>query len=251
MIICLRPQPDCDADVSALKTRGLAATALPLLAIHYHNGLLDVLARPETINACQGIIITSKQASRYLAAHAGDLNGLTVLPIWCVGKGSADILRQAGYKAVFDGSGGARELAARIARDAETRNGPFLWLSGRDVSVDIAASLAGEGVQVDRLVIYQADALSRPDKTVQDRLASAEPVAAMVFSARTLAQFSFWLAQHAPGKDKADITVLAASSGLAEQARRAGFDARHAARPDRHALLQLCCDWSEQNKPEV
>ena len=35
MIICLRPQPDCDADVEELTRRAVHSVALPMLQIAY------------------------------------------------------------------------------------------------------------------------------------------------------------------------------------------------------------------------
>ena len=35
MIICLRPQPDCDADVAELTRRAVHSVALPMLQIAY------------------------------------------------------------------------------------------------------------------------------------------------------------------------------------------------------------------------
>ena len=38
MIICLRPQPDCDADVAELTRRAVQSVALPMLQVAYLSG---------------------------------------------------------------------------------------------------------------------------------------------------------------------------------------------------------------------
>ena len=38
MIICLRPQPDCDADVEELTRRAVQSVALPMLQVNYLSG---------------------------------------------------------------------------------------------------------------------------------------------------------------------------------------------------------------------
>lgn len=246
MIICLRPQPDCDADVSALAARNIEAVALPMLTISYHRERPEQLSRAELAASGQGLLITSKQASRWLSAHAEELDYLRRLPVWCVGAGSAESLRQAGFQLAFEGRGSAADLAEEVGRRATASAGPFFWLSGRDIHVDIGACLAQTGIAVDRLIIYQADPVFPSGRPVQDRLDSGGQAAAMVFSARTLIQFDLWLAEQAGITDRSQITILAASPALADQARAAGFKVLQAARPDRTALLGLCRDWADQ-----
>ncbi|MGB1614179.1 MAG: uroporphyrinogen-III synthase, partial [Candidatus Puniceispirillaceae bacterium] len=124
--------------------------------------------------------------------------------------------------------------------------GPFLWLSGRDVHLDVTACLKAQGITVKRQVVYHADGLLTPYQVVQDHLLSEQPAAVIVFSARTLEQFQLWLAEYAPTAKPVQLTVLAASAGLAEQARAAGYPAFEADSPDRQAVLQLCVDWFQQ-----
>ena len=246
MIICLRPQPDCDADVCALTAQGLQAVALPMLEIHYLPAPPDRLCHPDLSSHYQGLIITSKQAGRYLAAHAQDLPGLSAVPVWCVGSASAGIVRQAGFGIAGQARNGARDLAGRISRHAGGTKSAFLWLSGRDVHFDIRDCLSDAGISVDRIQIYQAEPLNRPQPAVSDRLSAGGQVGAMVFSARTFSQFEIWLSAHTDPAHKALITILAASQALADLALAAGFQTRTADAPEKDALLRLCRDWSAQ-----
>ena len=244
MIICLRPQPDCDADVAELTSRAVQAVALPMLQITYLSAPPVLLTSADQHSSYQGIIITSKQASRYLAAHANTSSKLSCLPVWCVGSGSADILRQAGSKIVYEGEGNAADLADQICQQGAV--GPFLWLSGRDIHLDIMARLKAQGIAVHRQVVYHTDGLLTPYQAVQDHLLSSKPAAVIVFSARTLAQFQVWLAEYVPTAKLAQLTVLAASAGLAENARAAGYPALQSDNPSRQAVLQLSVDWFQQ-----
>ena len=63
MIICLRPQPDCDADVAELTRRAVQSVALPMLQVSYLSGPPVLLSRADQPGCYQGIIITSKHAS--------------------------------------------------------------------------------------------------------------------------------------------------------------------------------------------
>lgn len=241
MIICLRPQPDCDTDVAELTRRAVQAVALPMLQVAY-------LPAPPTLFSCagqsdfyKGIIMTSKQASRYLAEHLDTFPELRYLPLWCVGCGSADILRQAGFEIVYAGNGNAADLANQICQQGTV--GPLLWLSGRDVHLDIGARLKAQRISVNRQVVYHTIGLLTPCQVVQEHLLSIKPTALIVFSARTLTQFQLWLAEYVPAAKPAQLTVLAASAGLAKQARAAGYLALQADSPDRQAVLQLSLEW--------
>lgn len=247
MIICLRPQPDCDADVSVLTAEGIQTVALPMLDILYLPDPPDLLSRPDLASQYQGLIITSKQAARYLAATAQDLPGLSALPAWCVGAASADILRSAGFQIADHGRSGAVELASRISRAAPGSQPAYLWLSGRDIHFDIGTCLSDAGVSVDRVIVYQAEPLNRPRPDITDRLAAGGRVGVVVFSARTFSLFETWRADHTAPAHKAQMTILAASPALAEQARAAGFETCTAEMPEREAVLGLCRDWSAQN----
>ena len=95
----------------------------------------------------QGIIITSKHASRYLVEQANASSELRSLPVWCVGSGSANILRQAGFQSLMRAR--AMRLTSRSGLPAGAA-GPFLWLSGRDVHLDMTACLKAQGITVKR-----------------------------------------------------------------------------------------------------
>ena len=75
---------------------------------------------------------------------------------------------------------------------------------------------------------------------------SEQKAAVIIFSARTLEQFQLWLAEYVPTAKPTQLTVLAASAGLAEQARAVGYQAFEADSPDRQAVLQLSVDWFHQ-----
>ncbi len=244
MIICLRPQPDCGSDVAELTRRAVQAVALPMLQVAYLSAPPLLFSSAGQHGSYQGIIITSKQASRYLADHVNISSEMRRLPVWCVGAGSAAILRQMGFEIAYTGNGNAAELAELICRQGVS--GPLLWFSGQDVHLDMAACLNTQGITVNRQVVYYTEGLLTPYQAVQDHLVSAQPAAAVIFSARTLAQFQLWLAEYVPAAKPAHLTVLAASAGLARQARAAGFLALQADSPDRQAVLNLSVDWFQQ-----
>ena len=216
-----------------------------MLQVAYLSGPPVLFSTADQPGDYQGIIITSKHASRYLADQPDASSELRCLPVWCVGSGSANILRQAGFAIAYAGKGNAADLADQVCQQRVA--GPFLWLSGQDVHLDMTARLKAQGIMVKRQVVYRAERLLTPYQVVQDHLLSEQPAAIIVFSARTLVQFQLWLAEFVPTAKPVQLTVLAASAALAEQARAAGYPAFEADSPDRQAVLQLSVDWFQQN----
>ena len=57
MIICLRPQPDCDADVAELTRRAVQSVALPMLQVAYLSGPPVLFSSANQPGDYQGIIM--------------------------------------------------------------------------------------------------------------------------------------------------------------------------------------------------
>ncbi len=54
MIICLRPQPDCDADVAELTRRAVQSVALPMLRVAFLSGPPVLLSSVDQLGSYQG-----------------------------------------------------------------------------------------------------------------------------------------------------------------------------------------------------
>ena len=99
----LRPEPDCHADVELLTDIGIPSCALPCL--EEKRLFLPEIAE---LNASDGIILTSK---RILAMIDPDMVAhLTHLPVFCVGKATADAARQRGFIHIHCATGTAQGL---------------------------------------------------------------------------------------------------------------------------------------------
>ena len=87
----------------------------PILRAHGHDVLIAPLMRVETIEAALrphwgAIVITSANAATAIASHPVHAQ-LVTLPVYAVGKRSADAARQAGFANVATAGGIAAELA--------------------------------------------------------------------------------------------------------------------------------------------
>jgi uroporphyrinogen-III synthase len=181
-ILITRPEPDAGLWRDELRARGIAVTVDPLLDI--------VLAPPDALDTAgvQALIVTSRNAVRWLAAHPGR-DGLRHLTVYAVGPGSSGDVRALGFGDVRQGAATARDLVPVIAAAAPPAAGRLVHLSGDKVAVDMGAALAQAGLAVERRVVYRsvpADRL-RPETIAGlaagtiDTVALLSPVTAATF----------------------------------------------------------------------
>ena len=145
-LLVTRPEPDGERTAAALRTRG-------------HEVLLTALLRVEAVADADlgagpwaGVIITSANAARALQAHPGRV-ALMRLPLFAVGRRSAEAARAAGFGELTSAGGDVRDLVRLIA--ARGVQGSLLYLAGEDRAVDLAAELAAHGVPVTTVVVYR------------------------------------------------------------------------------------------------
>ena len=247
LIFSIRPEPDCQIDTQKLRQTGIEAHALPLLACHSdHRALSDALFKaqqtPQSV-----LVLTSKQAA-YLLAEEYDKNLRPDHTIWCVGRGSAAILKSTGYTHVQSANGTAQSLVQALIQDkTQISTKQIMWLSAHDISVDIIAPLTAASYSVNRQIIYQMRPLSPVHDLVSDALANSRPCGFMAMSLRTIEGLASWLAKARLVPDHRYISVIVQSSKQQAYAERLGFCVFCSAENSRSATLQRAISWA-QNK---
>lgn len=265
LIFSLRPEPDCVEDVAFLKEAGIEASPLPMMAIKGDDAALDTALEALSNMPDTEILITSKQSARMLAAYH-DSAAFQQRRIWCVGAGSAEILRRAGFMKVKAGTVDAAHLLEVIAASIADKKASFLWLSGADIAFDMEKELNKLGHRAERVIIYQSVARAPECQQLLDALATGRPVAAIAMSARTITLFAEMLAHHkmlpnqimsgqimsgqivsnqvVSGQDKPILIVQ--SPALAERAGNLGFLSIFAEELGREALLTCAVGWAQR-----
>ena len=256
LIFSLRPEPDCSEDVASLTKAGFAASPLPMMVIKGDDVALDKALeifsrRPDT-----EIIITSKQSSRMLAGYFKSA-AFRQLRIWCVGAGSAEILRQAGFIRIQVGKADAAALLEEIDTSNIDKKPRLLWLSGADIAFDIEKELNLRGHHATRTIIYQsvADApeYQPPEspnlefRPLLDALSAGRPVAAIAMSARTITVFAQRLARQKMVTSSANPILIVQSPAQAERAKHLGFLSICAEGLGRGALLACAAEWAQRH----
>ena len=151
-IAVLRPEPGNRVTAAAIEAAGRTAIRLPLFA-----------AAPVAWDApdpagFDALLLTSANALR----HGGDqLDGLLGLPVFAVGRVTAEAAARVGFRVVHVGDGGADALVAAAEAAGITR---ALWLGGRE------AVLEAGGIVRQAITVYASEPLAiAPEQAVRLR----------------------------------------------------------------------------------
>ena len=144
-----RPLDDSIDTAMRLTALGHESVIAPLLSIHFRDG--DEVS----LDGVQAILATSANGIRALVRRTPRRD----VPVFAVGRQSAEEARLAGFSDVRNAEGGSSALVAAAANWSEPANGTLLHVSGADVAGDLAGALEAQGFTVRREVLYEAMAV--------------------------------------------------------------------------------------------
>ncbi len=174
-LIVTRPHPDSVRTAGALRARGHEVLQAPLMRV-------EPLA-VDLSGTWGAVIVTSANAP---AAIAGNPARETILklPVFAVGRRSADAAREAGFANVTSAGGDVRDLVRLIAERRADAGAPLLYLAGEDRAADLVGELAVHGIATDMRIVYRAVTAPFPPELVA-ALKSGEVDAVLHFSRRS------------------------------------------------------------------
>jgi uroporphyrinogen-III synthase len=183
-VLVTRAEPDNAVTADVLRQRGFDALLAPVLRFEPLPVRYD-----ETIQHA-GLIVTSANALRAIRSHP--LSGQLIdLPVYAVGQRTANAARQTGFADVHAADGDVAALRKLVA-DAvpkRKRKAPLLYLSGSDISGDIAAALARDGIAVTTVTVYRMIPVADLDDSVRAAFAAQTIEAVLHYSPRSAAAF--------------------------------------------------------------
>jgi len=229
-LLLTRPEPDAQRTAAVLRARGHEAIIAPLLRIEAQ---IDVQIGEGPWGA---ILVTSANAGPAIAFHERAPR-LRSLPVFAVGRRSAQTMAAAGFSDVKHSDGDVSDLVGFVAAQLMPDT-PLLYLAGEERSGDLAGELRGRGFAVETAVVYRAIATAHLPPEASELLTDQSGV--LHFSRRSAEAFL----------DAAQaMNVLAAalraihyclSPRVAEPLMRAGAaDVRVAQQPSETALIAL------------
>jgi uroporphyrinogen-III synthase len=229
-VLVTRPQDDAAETAARLAALGYEAIEAPLLTIRFREG------GPVALDGVQALLVTSANGIRALARRTQ----LRDVPVFAVGKQSAQAARAAGFPRIEDAEGDAEALAALVARRLSPADGSLLHAAGADTRGSLAERLSGRGFTVRTQVLYDAVAADMLPLSVREFLAQGAIGAVLFFSPRT-AQIFVQLVQTAALMPACRaISALCISRATADAlAPLACHDIRVARHPEQDAVMAL------------
>jgi uroporphyrinogen-III synthase len=215
-----------------LRARGHDVLTAPLLHI-------EALAVDLGAAAWGAVAITSANTVRAFERHPR-LPELVGLPLFVVGRRTAEAARAAGFGDVMSADGNERDLARLIAARVAVDAAPLLYLAGEDRADDLATDLAAQGLRVQVAAVYRAAKIKRFPLAAEAALAAGRLDVVLHYSKRS-AEAYIDCAQVADMLDRALRPChCCLSAQVAKPLLAAGAaDIRVAARPDEAALVEL------------
>lgn len=176
-LLVTRPEPDAQRTASALRQHGHQVTVVPLL-------LIEPAAADLGPGPWDALVMTSANSCRAAAKHPRR-NEFMALPVFVVGRYSADTARAAGFANVTSAGGNAKELAKLLKARFSTRGRRLLYLAGEDRAADLAGEVAAQGILLKTVVIYRAVKVTQFPPPARDAIAGREIDGVLHFSRRS------------------------------------------------------------------
>jgi uroporphyrinogen-III synthase len=229
--------------------RAAARTAEKLEALG-HEVLVAPLLRIERLDQVEigsdpfeAIVMTSANAAAALANHprSGELRAL---PVFVVGRRTAEAARAAGFANVISAEGNQQDLVGVLRKhfsgSRPDRIRPLIYLAGADRAGDIAGELAREGIAVRTVIVYRAVAVDTFPPAVRDAFALGKLDGVLHFSRRTAEAFVVCARACALLDAACGLEHFCLSDQVAEPLSAAGArSVRVAARPQESVLIEL------------
>lgn len=230
LVVLTRPQEDSERTAAALRARGHEPLIAPLLRVE---------AVPAELRPHWGaIVITSANAASVLTGHPARA-ALVKLPLYAVGRRSADAARAVGFANVTTAGGDLHDLLRIVSAHRPDDKAPLLYLAGEDRSGDLIGDLAVRGIAAELVVVYRAAAAPFSDALIE-ALKSGKAGAVVHFSKRSAESYLAGATAAGLSAPALALRHICLSDQIAGPLRTAGARTIAVAkRPDEAALLEL------------
>lgn len=175
-VLVTRPKPDGERTATLLRAQRCDVMLAPLLR-------MEVMATEFDDGRWDAIALTSANAIRALAGHPR-LNRLLAIPVFAVGRRTADAARALGFANVESADGAAADLVRLIAA-RHRRGAEVLHIAAEERAADMAEILAGGDIAVRTKVVYRTVAADRFPPEVREALAAGRIAGVLHFSRRS------------------------------------------------------------------
>ncbi|MGA2567022.1 MAG: uroporphyrinogen-III synthase [Pseudolabrys sp.] len=227
-LVVTRPQADGERTAAALRARGHDVLVAPLLRVEP--------AAADLSGTWGAVIITSANAPLAIVGNPA-CKALFKLPMFAVGRRSADAAREAGFTDVTSAGGDVRDLIRLIAERHADAAAPLLYLAGEDRAADLVGELVVHGIAAEMKVVYRAATASFPPELIA-ALQAAEVDAVLHFSKRSAESYLAGAAEAGVAGEALAVRHICLSAQIAAPLADAGAGRIAVApRPEEAALI--------------
>ncbi len=232
-LIITRPAGDAARMAEELRRLGHEAEIHPLIEIAF------LPIRADALDGVSALIVTSRNALRSLGQSDALASALR-RSVFCVGEATAAEAQRLGFTDVRTGPGAARDLLPIIRQAPEARAGRLLYLTGGHLAFDLEAALAADGLELIRVIAYEARELSPASAAALAAKLRTGVDGVILMSPRTALIFSRIFTEAAGGGERRAITCYCLSEAVAAPLRGiAGLTCRVARAPAEAEVLAL------------
>ena len=228
-----RPEPDALKLKAALEAIEHEATVEPLLTTTFDD--------PEEIDLAevQAIIATSRNGLRALKQQ-GAHRIASALPVFAVGKATANEARTLGFELIVTGAGTASDLVPQIVSACDPQAGFLLHLRGDEVAANLRAELEAHGFRLLEPIVYHMVPATEFTPDTFEQIASGEIDGVLLFSPRTARIYVDLIERHRLTAAARRLTHVCLSAAVAAPLKKLGPTRIEVAdKPTLNAILEL------------
>ena len=229
-IVVTRPQEDSERTAGALRGRGHTVLIAPLMRVEPQPAKLG--------GGWGGVIVTSANAPAAVADNPAH-DALVKLPLFAVGRRSAEAARLAGFSDIATAGGDVRDLVRLVVARKADAKAPLIYLAGEDRAADLIGELIARGIAAEMAVVYRAVAAPFPP-ALTEALKSGEVDAVLHFSKHSAENYLAGAAAAGVVKQALGVRHFCLSAQIAAPLSAAGASSvAIAPRPDEATLIGL------------
>jgi uroporphyrinogen-III synthase len=230
-VVVTRPHPQGERTAAILAARGHDVWEVPLMRIE------PVAA--DLAGSWGAVVITSANAPGAIAGNPA-FAALLKLPVYAVGRRSAEAAQQAGFADVTSAGGDVRDLVQLLRERHADAKAPLLYLAGEDRAADLVGELASHAIAAKMRVVYRAVTAPFPDELVAALEAGGDVQAVLHFSKRSAENYVAGARAAGVAEPAMDVRHYCLSDQVAAPLRAAGAKRiAIASRPEEAVLIEL------------
>ena len=208
LFLVTRPEPDGSKLKTMIESLGHEAIVEPLMEPEFLPGAI------EDLNGVTALIATSRNGLRALALspHLRDALGI---PLFAVGRGTADEARRLGFERIAVGPGSVSGFAAGIAGTLDPADGLILHLAADVRAGDLAGELDQLGFRVLQPIVYRMKAAEALSESMREAIGDGDIEGVVLMSPRTARIYAGLIRHHRLTDAAAEVVHVCLSDAVA------------------------------------